>query len=191
MFGIAPGFMRPGITLREIAEHRVAIGQYPGTDPAEIHRRLARQSGQAAVVEKLCANSKTAVSIPFRHEPTPGDGWVVTYEDVTEGQRIEGAMLDTRQSLAAAKTEAERAMRKAQTAYAWLCDVFEAIPTGLVLFDAQDRFVLWNKRFTEQDSPVKGRDALRRCAARQPRQGDRSPSNRPRGRMAEAAACSP
>ena len=26
-------------------------------------------------------------------------------------------------------------------------DAFEAIPTGLVLFDSQDRFVLWNKYY--------------------------------------------
>ena len=41
----------------------------------------------------------------------------------------------------------EFAQRK--VAYSRLRDVFDAIPTGLVLFDAQDRAVMWNKHYAE------------------------------------------
>ena len=63
--------------------------------------------------------------------------------------RLEGELRRTRGSLSDAKTQAERAMREAQIAHAWLGEAFEAIPIGLVLCDTQDRFVLWNKRYME------------------------------------------
>ena len=30
-----------------------------------------------------------------------------------------------------------------------MLDAFEVVPEGVVLFDAEDRFVLWNKRYAE------------------------------------------
>jgi diguanylate cyclase (GGDEF)-like protein/PAS domain S-box-containing protein len=42
-----------------------------------------------------------------------------------------------------------REFARRRVAYTWLRDAFEAVPTGLVLFDAQDRFVLWNNRYVE------------------------------------------
>ena len=42
-----------------------------------------------------------------------------------------------------------REFARRRIAHTWLRDAFEAVPTGLVLFDAQDRFVLWNKRYRE------------------------------------------
>jgi diguanylate cyclase (GGDEF)-like protein/PAS domain S-box-containing protein len=148
MFGIAPDFMRPGISLREVAEHRIALGQYPGKDPQRFIQswfdRVAR--GQPS---KTLLEFETGGVYSISHEPTPDGGWVVTYEDVTERLRAEGELSRTRESLAAAKTQAEQAMREAQTAHARLRDAFEAIPAGLVLFDAEDRFVLWNKCYIE------------------------------------------
>jgi diguanylate cyclase (GGDEF)-like protein/PAS domain S-box-containing protein len=148
MFGIAPGFMRPGITLREIAERRVAIGQYPGTDPQKyIEDWLDKVAKQRS--SKILLEFENGRVYSVSHEPIPDDGWVVTYEDVTERLRVEGELRRTRESLAAAKTQAEQAMREAQIADTWLREAFAAIPTGLVLFDAQDRFVLWNKRYAK------------------------------------------
>ena len=42
-----------------------------------------------------------------------------------------------------------REFARRKVAYTWLSEAFEAIPAGLVLCDAQDRFVLWNKRYVE------------------------------------------
>ena len=96
------------------------------------------------------------------------------YEDVTERLRLEGELRHTRGSLAAAKTQAERAMREAQMANAWLRDAFEAIPVGLVLCDAQDRFVLWNKRYMKSrvnphiEVGMRYGDSLRESVSRGP-----------------------
>ncbi len=53
------------------------------------------------------------------------------------------------QALVEARAAAERAAQEARTAHAHLVEVFEAVPEGLVLFDAQDRLVLWNRRYAE------------------------------------------
>ena len=80
MFGIAPGFMRPGITGRQIAEHRVAIGQYPGThsqkyiegwlDSVAISRSsktlLEFENGRVYSVSHVAARPTTVGSSPTR-----------------------------------------------------------------------------------------------------------------------------
>jgi signal transduction histidine kinase len=61
-------------------------------------------------------------------------------------------MRRSRESLGAAlraALTAERARHSLAVANARLHDVIESIPDGLVLFDAEDRVVLWNKRYEE------------------------------------------
>ncbi|HVY58606.1 MAG TPA: EAL domain-containing protein [Xanthobacteraceae bacterium] len=53
------------------------------------------------------------------------------------------------QALHEARAEAERAAQEARTAHARLVDAFEVVSEGLVLFDADDRLVMWNRRYAE------------------------------------------
>src|SRR5690348_15306151 len=53
------------------------------------------------------------------------------------------------QALLEARIAAERAAQEARTAHARLVDAFEVVPEGLVLFDAEDRLVMWNRRYAE------------------------------------------
>ena len=50
-------------------------------------------------------------------------------------------------ALAAARAEAEQAVEQARAAHTRLRDAIEAVPVGLVFFDADDRYVLWNSRY--------------------------------------------
>ncbi|HWG07291.1 MAG TPA: EAL domain-containing protein [Beijerinckiaceae bacterium] len=65
-----------------------------------------------------------------------------------------------------------REFTKRKVAHAWLRDAFEAIPTGLVLLDAQDRFVLWNKSYVQSRTSgeikvgMRYEDALRNATSR-------------------------
>ena len=52
-------------------------------------------------------------------------------------------------ALAAARAEAEMAVEQARAAHPRLRDAIEAVPVGLVFFDADDRYVLWNRRYVE------------------------------------------
>ena len=72
----------------------------------------------------------------------PGGGWVATHQDVTELHQAE-------RGLVAARAAAEAAAREARAAHSTLLDAFEVVPEGLVLFDAEDRYVLWNARYAE------------------------------------------
>jgi diguanylate cyclase (GGDEF)-like protein/PAS domain S-box-containing protein len=80
--------------------------------------------------------------IAVTRQPIPGGGWVATHEDITERRKAE-------QAVTAARAEAERAERDARAAHARLLDAFEAVPEALVLFDAEDRYVMWNRRYGE------------------------------------------
>ena len=51
--------------------------------------------------------------------------------------------------LAAAVASAERAEYSARKAHARLREACEVIPEGFVLFDADDRYVMWNQRFAQ------------------------------------------
>lgn len=70
------------------------------------------------------------------------DGWVSTHEDVTHQRNAEAA-------LKRAVAESERAEREATAAHTRLREAFEVVPEGLALFDAEDRYVLWNRRYAE------------------------------------------
>jgi diguanylate cyclase (GGDEF)-like protein/PAS domain S-box-containing protein len=64
-------------------------------------------------------------------------------------------------ALSIARAEAERAENEARAAHARLRDALEAVPVGLVFFDADDRYLLWNARYMElyphiTDPPVVG-----------------------------------
>lgn len=53
------------------------------------------------------------------------------------------------QALVAARAEAERASEAARAAHARLSEAIEAVPVGLAFFDAEDRFILWNRLYED------------------------------------------
>jgi diguanylate cyclase (GGDEF)-like protein/PAS domain S-box-containing protein len=76
------------------------------------------------------------------HRPMPDRGWVATHEDVTERYHAEKALNE-------AKSNAERAEIAARAAHGTLIDALDVVPEGLVILDADDRYVLWNRRYAE------------------------------------------
>lgn len=59
------------------------------------------------------------------------------------------ARVKTHLLLRTAQRKAEQAEREAKEAHARLLDAFEVVPEGLALFDAEDRYVLWNRRYAQ------------------------------------------
>ncbi|RAI45752.1 bifunctional diguanylate cyclase/phosphodiesterase [Rhodoplanes roseus] len=53
------------------------------------------------------------------------------------------------QALRAARAEAERASEAACEAHSRLREAIEAVPVGLAFFDADDRFILWNRLYED------------------------------------------
>jgi diguanylate cyclase (GGDEF)-like protein/PAS domain S-box-containing protein len=59
------------------------------------------------------------------------------------------ARVKTHLTLRAAQRKAKQAEQEVREAHARLLDALEVIPEGLAVFDADDRYVLWNKRYAE------------------------------------------
>jgi methyl-accepting chemotaxis protein len=87
MYGMSPEIVRPGRRLREILEHRAAIGNFEGSIDeyiAAIGERAAKE--QSGTVILHLPGGRT-VSVSEQH--LPDGSWVATHEDITEQHRLE------------------------------------------------------------------------------------------------------
>jgi diguanylate cyclase (GGDEF)-like protein/PAS domain S-box-containing protein len=141
MYGLSPAIVRPGCTLRQLVDHRIETGSFSTGDPAQYVADLRAAIGRGETVDKI-VELTDGRTIAVSSRPMANGGWVATHDDITERRRAEKA-------LAAARAEAERAEQEARAAHAYLLDAIEVIPEALVLFDAEDRYVLWNSRYAE------------------------------------------
>jgi len=134
MYGLSPEQVRPGANLREIAD----AGGFPlaAQDDLESLSAIGHEFRDQDLV------SRDGRSYEVRCRPAPGGGWVATHEDVTEQRQA-------RRALAEAKAIAERAEADARAAHETLVNTLDVIPEGLAIFDANDRYVLWNRRYAE------------------------------------------
>ena len=86
MYGLSPEQVRPGTTLREIVERRIANGFYSGASQAEyMSRQLAPVVGASNTVEELSDGRAIFISC----QPMADGGWVTTHEDISERRRVE------------------------------------------------------------------------------------------------------
>jgi diguanylate cyclase (GGDEF)-like protein/PAS domain S-box-containing protein len=141
MYGLEPARVQPGTTLKEIVDLRYAAGSSPRMSAEQY---LIWRNNVAVANEPVDSTVELANGLVFaiRHRPMPDGGWVATHDDVTEKFLAE-------QALATAKADAVRAEQEARAAHQRLLDVFDVIPEGIVVFDEQDRYVLWNQKYTE------------------------------------------
>ena len=93
MYGFSPQVVKPGITLREIMEYSVALGNYTHDDGV---RALAERPSQAAKREQVVTLQRLRDGrvIAVMHSPLPNGGSVATYEDVTQRERSEATLRD-------------------------------------------------------------------------------------------------
>ena len=87
MYGLSADVARPGCSLRELIEHRVASGSFAG-DPVEY---IAGLTETLAAGETMHQTVTLADGRAFSvvNKPIAGGGWLSTHEDVTERQRSE------------------------------------------------------------------------------------------------------
>jgi diguanylate cyclase (GGDEF)-like protein len=131
MYGLCPEMVRPGTSLHSLLLHRKELGNFSGDTEryhAEILADIATGKTTAKTVELDDGRIITLVN-----KPLPGGAWVSTHQDVTD---------------------LHQARRQAQQSHARLAAVIEAMPAGLILYDDQDRLVLWNKCYNEMHPAV-------------------------------------
>ncbi|HEX5777883.1 MAG TPA: PAS-domain containing protein [Xanthobacteraceae bacterium] len=87
MYGMSPAVVRPGVTLREILEHRAAMGQFAGNIDdymRSIQDRLNRGEGQ-----KVILSLADGRRVSLAEQALPDGSWVATHDDVTEQYSVE------------------------------------------------------------------------------------------------------
>jgi diguanylate cyclase (GGDEF)-like protein/PAS domain S-box-containing protein len=125
MYRLSSEAVRPGSTVEDLVQARIASGTFFAADPqrytAELNEAMRRREATNVSMELTDGRIIAMIS-----RPTPdGGGWVVTHEDITERRR----------------TEMER-----NRSQAFATTVIENVPTTILLKDARTlRYVLVNK----------------------------------------------
>ncbi|MGH7485523.1 MAG: methyl-accepting chemotaxis protein [bacterium] len=86
MYAFSPDVVRPGCTLRDVLEHRVALGSLPGEAEDYRSKLLAALKEGKTTNNVLDSGSGRIVSVINR--PMLGGGWVGTHEDITEREQM-------------------------------------------------------------------------------------------------------
>jgi len=124
MYGLGPESVRPGTTLREIIEARIARGIHAGDPERYLREQLA--SFNPAITTTTIDRLSDGRHICIVRQPMRGGGWVTTHEDVTERQELLAQLERQRERLDAALNN---------------------MAQGLAVFDADRRLVLCNELY--------------------------------------------
>jgi diguanylate cyclase (GGDEF)-like protein len=132
IYGFSPTRIKKGMTLAAVVKLSSEMGNHPDQSPHEFLESYKKElqhnrSGARAKVRELVAGGRT---IETAHVFSPGLGWVVTHEDVTE--EIESNELVQRR-----KRELERQNIRLDAAV-------NNISQGLCMYDAKGRLVICN-----------------------------------------------
>ena len=88
MYGLSRETVKPGVTVRDIVNLRLAAGTFFKIDPEQYAAELMAliRSRKPTQAERELADGRV---INVVNQPIDGGGWVVTHEDVTERSRCE------------------------------------------------------------------------------------------------------
>ena len=87
MYGLSSDVVKPGCTLRDLLDCRIAAGTFDG-DPDEYIARL-RGKLAAGTMSTDIVKSGDGRAYSIVNKPLAGGGWLATHEDITERQRTE------------------------------------------------------------------------------------------------------
>jgi transcriptional regulator with PAS, ATPase and Fis domain len=87
MYKLSPDVVRPGCTLRDLIQWRIAAGTFTGDAEQYVAATLREIAEGKRVTKLLELDGGTVISL-INH-PMAGGGWVCTHDDVTEQRRAE------------------------------------------------------------------------------------------------------
>jgi diguanylate cyclase (GGDEF)-like protein len=141
IYGLPAELTKPGTSLRAILACRLANGEFENAKLEDVHRLFINRLGNRELWQHAVElPNGRCISVSLRRM---GNGWLIsTHQDVTDLQQAEKTAME-------ARALAERAASAAQVAHRHLLEALDVVPEGIVLFDADDRFIMWNRRYTE------------------------------------------
>ena len=126
MYKLSPEVVKPGCKLRDLIQHRWEVGLL-NDDPERYYQKIMSDIRQGNTTTWV-AKTTQGRQIRAFNQPMLGGGWVTTHEDVTEQRQIEDQVREQKLQMDAALSN---------------------IGQGLLLFDAQARLLLYNRRYLE------------------------------------------
>jgi methyl-accepting chemotaxis protein len=87
MYGFSPDLVKPGSTLRDVLQHRVAQATLPGN--AEDYRTSLIDAIRAGKTTSNVIESGNGRFIAVINRPMADGGWVGTHDDITERRQME------------------------------------------------------------------------------------------------------
>jgi PAS domain S-box-containing protein len=87
MYGLSPEVVKPGCTLRDLLEHRTAVGTFAG-DPDQYIVKVLDDVTEGKTANDIVESGDGRV-FSIVNKPMPDGGWLATHEDITERQRAE------------------------------------------------------------------------------------------------------
>jgi diguanylate cyclase (GGDEF)-like protein/PAS domain S-box-containing protein len=163
MYGLTADQVRPGMTVRQTLEQRLAKGVYE--DPAIVDVLVERFGQRASDIHRLADGR----SIHVTYRRTPSGGHVVTHEDITARERLNTQLEQQHRLL---KEQEEKLKAKNVQLDAALNNMAQ----GLAMFDSDMRIVVANDRYAEiynlSPDEVKPGTHLRDILARRMANGD-------------------
>jgi diguanylate cyclase (GGDEF)-like protein len=87
MYGLSPDVVKPGCTLRDLLDHRTAVGTFAG-DPDAYIAKVMGDVGEGRTAHDIVRSGDGRV-FSIVNKPVAGGGWLATHEDITERQRAE------------------------------------------------------------------------------------------------------
>ena len=154
MYRIPAELTKPGTSLADIVDQRLASGIYVASD-AEAYR-LERTEGSQTTVSGRSHQLTDGRTVFISRQPTAEGGSITIHEDVTERQKLN--VLLEEQNLLLQRHEAElqtqnasldMALAKLEEQNASLDMALANMSQGLAMFDAEERLVLANERYAE------------------------------------------
>jgi diguanylate cyclase (GGDEF)-like protein len=139
MYGLTPEQVRPGTTVRQIFDYRLANGHYHVKDTASFVSSWADDfDGVSSRIQELVDGRTVCVT---RRRMANG-GRLVTHEDITERRRLDARLEEQHRLL----EEKEKQLRLQNVQ---LDAALNNIVQGLAMFDAEQRLVVCNARYAE------------------------------------------
>jgi diguanylate cyclase (GGDEF)-like protein/PAS domain S-box-containing protein len=139
MYGLTAEQVRPGTTVRQIFEYRMANGHYHVSDAEAFVGSWVSHFGEVSSRIQELADGRI---IHITRRQMADGGRLVTHEDITERQRLSARLAEQNQLL-----ETQEEKLRAQNLQ--LDAALENMVQGLAMFDAEQRLVVCNRRYAD------------------------------------------